>query len=344
MIKLGMRSVSDTVKAQGVGSAYNELVGLLKKYGKDDFSLCLNRDLRKCDVVHYHTIDPVSLAKMLTARKITVASVHFMPETVKNSLKLPQPVSCLLNHYMLWFYKSADFLHIVNPSAVEPLLACGVPRKRIRVIPNVVSTDGFFKRNAQERQKIRSRCEFSQKDFIVIGCGQLQNRKGIKTFAQVARLMPDIRFVWVGGFSFGAMSDGYAELKRLTEAPPPNLRFTGIVERDEVSALMGAADVFFLPSFHEQFSMAILEAASCGLPLVLRDLSDYHINYGANCLYAKNASDFAGKIHALHSDPKLWMEMTERAEKLTQFYSEQRIYTLWKKFYGECAKYSEMLR
>ena len=59
-----MLSAADSVKGQGVGSAYTELMGLLERFGKDDFEISVNRGARKSDVVHTHTIGLGSYLKM----------------------------------------------------------------------------------------------------------------------------------------------------------------------------------------------------------------------------------------------------------------------------------------
>ena len=56
----------------------------------------------------------------------------------------------------------------------------------------------------------------------VLGAGQVQTRKGVLDFVNVAKQMPDVQFVWAGGFSFGRITDGYEELKKLQENPPEN--------------------------------------------------------------------------------------------------------------------------
>ena len=42
-----------------------------------------------------------------------------------------------------------------------------------------------------------------------MGAGQVQTRKGVMDFVEVAKKMPDVKFVWAGGFSFGAITDGH---------------------------------------------------------------------------------------------------------------------------------------
>ena len=52
-----MYSQADSVKGQGVGSAYQELIRLLKTHLADEFDVSIN-DSRKVDLTHYHTINP----------------------------------------------------------------------------------------------------------------------------------------------------------------------------------------------------------------------------------------------------------------------------------------------
>ncbi len=64
--------------------------------------------------------------------------------------------------------------------------------------------------------------------FVIVGDGQVQERKGVDDFVKLAEANPSIQFIWAGGFSFGKMTDGYAHFKKLIDNPPKNLKFTGI--------------------------------------------------------------------------------------------------------------------
>lgn len=36
--------------------------------------------------------------------------------------------------------------------------------------------------------------------FVIVGDGQVQERKGVDDFAKLAEANPDIQFIWAGGF------------------------------------------------------------------------------------------------------------------------------------------------
>ena len=56
-IKVNMFSSASKVKGQGVGSAYEELIRLLKTHFPKQIDVSINKFI-KADISHYHTIDP----------------------------------------------------------------------------------------------------------------------------------------------------------------------------------------------------------------------------------------------------------------------------------------------
>ena len=52
-------------------------------------------------------------------------------------------------------------------------------------------------------------------------------------------------------------------------APDQNFTFQGYVAPSQLATLLAAADIFFMPSLSEGFSMALLEAAATGIPCLV---------------------------------------------------------------------------
>lgn len=77
MIRINMFSQADSVKGQGVGSAYNELIKLLRTRLVDEFYVTINR-YGNSDLTHYHTINPTYFVNSFSpARGRKIGYVHF---------------------------------------------------------------------------------------------------------------------------------------------------------------------------------------------------------------------------------------------------------------------------
>ena len=104
-IRVNMLSMADSVDGQGVGSAYLELIKLLKEDGKDKFEIQINENIKNCDIIHAHTIEPRNYFKMKRSKVPTVSYVHFLPDTLDGSIKIPKfafKILCQHSEVVLW--------------------------------------------------------------------------------------------------------------------------------------------------------------------------------------------------------------------------------------------------
>lgn len=115
-IRIIMYSSADKVDGQGVGSAYEEQVNLIKEGASDIFEVGINNWIKTPDIQHFHTVDPTFYVKMQNHRAANIAYCHFLPDTLEGSLKIPAPLLNVFRSYLIQFYKSADRLVVVNPS------------------------------------------------------------------------------------------------------------------------------------------------------------------------------------------------------------------------------------
>ena len=152
------------------------------------------------------------------------------------------------------------------------------------------------------KDKIRDEFKNNKNKFVVLGVGQTQTRKGIIDFYKVALKNPDIQFVWAGGFSFGKITAGYDEIKKIIDNPPENLKFLGIVERKRMNEIFNMADMLFLPSYQELFPMTLLECVNAELPFLVRDLDLYKDIFLSHYLVGHDNDEFSSLINRLKDD------------------------------------------
>jgi len=338
MLKINMFSKADSVKGQGVGSAYNELMNLLATRLKDEFDVTVNK-YGRVDVTHYHTINPTYyLSTFLPGRGRKIGYVHFLPETLEGSLKIPQPFRSIFYKYVIAFYRRMDHIVVVNPTFIPKLVAYGIPAERVTYIPNFVSRKEFYPVDADRKAALRAQYHYDAKRFTVLGIGQIQERKGLFDFIKLARQNPEIQFIWAGGFSFGRMTDGYAELKKVVDDPPANLSFPGIVDRNKLVDYYNLADLFLLPSFNELFPMSVLEAFSTGTPVLLRDLDLYQAIIAGDYQPAKDYDEMNAQLQRLPHDPAALAHWHQQSLAAADRYSEEHLTEIWRKFYKQQAK------
>lgn len=333
-IRINMLSNADKVDGQGVGSAYLEQVSLIKDELSQEFEVVIN-DSQPADIIHCHTILPEYLIKMKRNKGKNVAYVHFLPDTLDGSISLPKSALKIFKKYVTYFYNTADYLIVVNPIFIEDLVQFGVPREKIRYIPNYVSKETFYLENPDKILTTRQKYQISKDDFVVLGVGQVQTRKGVKDFIEVAKTLPDMTFIWAGGFSFGKITDGYDELKEIYNNPPHNVKFIGIIPREEMNDIYNMADVLFMPSYNELFPMAILEAINSQKPLLLRDLELYKDILFCKYIAENDNESFAKKIQTLRNDSQFYQKYQQYSLEISQYYTKEHVKEMWKNFYLE---------
>lgn len=114
---------------------------------------------------------------------------------------------------------------------------------------------------------------FGIRDPYLLFVGTIEPRKNvqglIRAFRRVAKSLPH-RLVLAGSIGWNA---GNTPVEFGTPGIADKVTHTGFVTYDELSALYSAADVFVFPSFYEGFGLPVLEAMTCGCPVVTSNAS-----------------------------------------------------------------------
>jgi 1,2-diacylglycerol-3-alpha-glucose alpha-1,2-galactosyltransferase len=318
-----------TVGGHGVHSVFLEDLHLLGSMNGIDATV--NR-WRGRAVQHVHTIGPIGAAHLRRAHGRSVITAHLTPGSLTDSLAGDRRWQRPFMRHVVHCYNLAGTVLALNTLQADELRALGV-RRPIRVVANTLDVAALQKKSLV-RQKARIRLGLPADRSIIVCVGQVQPRKGVYTFLRCAEDMPRTLFCWVGGTIFGYLAASRRRLRRIMEEPPSNLMFTGPLPRATVYAYLSAADLFFLPSYHENGPMAVLEAAGAGAPILLRDLPQYRVLYGNAPLYGGENS-FVHLIRSCLSDLDLSGQLSRRSATIAKRFDSQMKAPLLRGIYSD---------
>lgn len=185
-----------------------------------------------------------------------------------------------------WWFRPFPWQRNLYRRDVHAILACSeavrtgflgdppfMPADRVSLVYPGVDTDRF--RPRPNIAQIRREFDLPADRPLVTLAARFQSVKGHEEFlaaaAAIARSRPDAMFAVAGDNVFGGAADeALARRVRLAAQANPLLRtrvrFLGWVDRPE--QLLAASDVLVCSSRFETFGMAVIEAMSCGTPVV----------------------------------------------------------------------------
>ena len=309
-----------TVKGHGVHTAYVEMTEALKK--RDDVDVEVNVARENADIMHIQTIGLFSLAKMRKTKAKIVISAHIVSESLVGSLRGAKFWRGLAELYLRWFYNKADLVIAVSDETKMVLEKSGI-RRPIAVINNMIDTSRYAIKSTN-LDKLKNDLKIADGEFVVMGNGQVQPRKRVDIFIELARKIPDMKFIWLGGIPFKGLAAEYEKMKRVMSSAPSNVIFTGVVPLESVRDYFQIADAFIMPSDQETFGLAIVEAAASGLPVVLRNIPDYDNTFRSDAIMC-DEQDFEKALRRLRSDDDYRDQSIRSASNLASRYDSATV-------------------
>jgi glycosyltransferase involved in cell wall biosynthesis len=196
-------------------------------------------------------------------------------------------------------------------------------------IPCVVAPNGVdhrrFRPNRPARAAIREQLEVRPGDFVAVFVGGDWARKGldiaIAAAGEVRRSHGVAVTLWVVG---PGHVERYRALAR-AEGVAGGVRFLG--PRSDTERFYQAADAFVLPSMYETFSLAAVEAAACGVPIVatlLDGVVEEFAAAGAALICDRSSLALAQALVELARDPVRGNTLARAAHEHAKRYTWER--------------------
>lgn len=321
MIRLHMVSETAWVtQGQGVHTAFTELTELLAK--DERVKLIINGE-GAGDVFHSHTYGPYYFWKGRHYKGRRILTAHVIPDSSRGTIPFWKQLMPLTKLYFKLVFSYADIIIAISPTVEQEIRKLGVASKIVRIV-NPVLTENWARTSAN-RAKGRRLLNIACDEKVVIGVGQLQHRKGVEDFIDMALAMPEYKFVWVGGRPWGKFTEGIKRIDERIANAPSNLQFTGLLQLGEMPPMYAAADVFLFPSYQENCPLAPLEAAAAGLPVVFRNLQEYALLYEQPYLKANDTASFINITRKLFTNKDYYQTGVTISHRLIKAFDKMKI-------------------
>ncbi|MCL2174326.1 glycosyltransferase family 4 protein [Candidatus Saccharibacteria bacterium] len=316
----------------GVETAFREMVNGLA--GHNDVEVLIN-SWKPADIIHAHAPDPKSMFHLLFRRGKKLYTAHLVYGSMDGSIRGGKFVERLYFFYVRHaFYNRVDRVVAVSNMSARILKEKMHVKTPIVTIYNTIDMKSLSITPAK-RAAARQKFGLGETDFVVVGNGQTQPRKRIDSFSNVARELPKIKFIWVGGVPFGALGADTGKMDKIIKNAPTNVTWTGVVALEVAREYLAAADVFWLPSDQENHPMSVLEAAGAELPIVLRDIPEYDDTFAGNALMAKDDAGFIEIIRQLQTDQTYYQSAAQGASKIAERFDNRTGAEQFVKLYRE---------
>ena len=253
------------------------------------------------DIVHINYYGPNSYALAKKAHKKgkkVVYHAHSTEEDFRNSFIFSKQIAPLFKKWIIKCYSLGDVIITPTPYSKRLLEGYGISKK-IYAISNGIELDKF-KKNKELRDRFRKEYNIKEDEKVIIGVGLYIERKGILDFVELAKRLPEYKFIW---FGYSPLSASPKKIREAVTTRRDNLLFAGYVEQKKIVEAMNGCDLYLFPTLEETEGIPIIEACACETNAIVRDIPIFEgwLKDGVNVYKAKDVDDFEKKIKAFLS-------------------------------------------
>lgn len=244
------------------------------------------------DIIHINFYGPRSyhLAKKAKRNgKKVVYHAHSTEEDFKSGFIFCKQLSPLFKKWLIKCYNLGDVIVTPTPYSKKLLENYGI-KKKIYAISNGIELD-LFKKNEESGEKFRNKYNLKKEDKVIIGIGLYITRKGITDFVELAKRLPEYKFIW---FGYSSLKLATKDVKKAVKTKLDNLTFAGYVEQQEIKNALNGCDIYLFPTYEETEGIPIIEACACKTTTIVRDIPifDSWLVDKKHVYKGKNVDDF----------------------------------------------------
>ena len=250
------------------------------------------------DILHINTYFIKSYFVVKRAKrhgKKIVYHAHSTEEDYINGFIFSRQTAKFFKWWLVKCYMLGDVL--VTPTEYSKKLISSykhLENKKIYSISNGIELN-FFERDEKLGKEFRKKYGFTKNDKVIVGIGLYIERKGIVDFVELAKRMPEYKFIW---FGYSPLAAATKKVRDAVRTKLDNLQFPGYVEQAEIKGALSGCDLYIFPTLEETEGIPIIEACACKTPSIIRDIPIFEgwLEDGKNVYKAKDVDEFELKI------------------------------------------------
>lgn len=340
------RYVEQLVRALQSTDTENEYALFFRKNNWDRFSPSTSR-FRKvlADIPWYSISEQMKLPALIREERVDL--MHFPHWNVPLLYRAPFVVTI---HDLIMWHEPREEASTLGPCAhwVKDRASRAVLRSAARRAKHILTTSEFTKQDIHDHLRVLKekmtvtyqapcisqvsdvKCHVSAygitKPYILY-VGHAYPHKNLERLADAWKLVNEktaggYQLVFVGKKNFF-----YERLARYIDISTyQNIRLTGFVEDDMLTALYRGASLCVAPSLYEGFALPALEAMAAGVPVAASNRSCFPEVLGEGAIYfdPENIEHMAQVILTALCNPDVQWQLRERAKEELRRFSWQR--------------------
>lgn len=331
-IKIGIDigPLTDGNKDRGVGFYVQNLLDALKKY--DYLEIIEGHtvdDFKNVDLIHYPSFDLFKRTLPINKLKPVVVTIHDVTPLVYPKAYpagIMGSINLAIQKHSLKNVKAV--ITDSNASAIDLAKYLGIKKTLIHLV--YLSAGDEFKRLKDKTKISLVKDKYNLPDKFVVYIGNVNWNKNILRMAEAAVKM-NVCMVFVGkGFEDHDPKD-HVELKEYKEflrkyGENKDIKRIGFVPSGDLVGILSLSSVCFFASIYEGFGLPILEAQSCGVPVITSRSSSMPEVAGEGALYVDpfNVEEMTEALNKVLSDNVLSARLVAKGHENIKKFSWEK--------------------
>ena len=325
-------SSSSAHKVRGVGAYINMLVTNLRRFDKsNEYVFVEDKNFpHDADIVHYPYFDPFFITLPNKFPTKTVVTVHDLTPLV-----FPKHFPSGIKGKIKWLIqrsrlKKANMVVVDSDCSGRDVRDIGgVVAERIRTV-YLAADERFVRLKPQDLSDVRNK--FLLPDNFLLYVGDATWNKNLpRLIAAVSRTKYQLIMVgkvWENRSSDVSDNSWNLDLKKVLSEIESNKQFMrlGFVSDDDLVKIYNLAGALMMPSMYEGFGLPVLEAMSCGCPVICSKKGSLPEVGGDAVLYIdeQNSENISKGIEKVINDESFKKQLSQKGLEQSKKFSVEK--------------------